>query len=243
MKPYHSIIVLLVIVCCAFIAGRHGYNCAEEDIVADMNQALELTLAKKQEGWITPDTITDYRSHLKIAALRQTSIIYYADDKNASLSSRKIVWRNKQGKGLAFQSYANCSFASVLALSDQRPTAIISILAMMWVMFSLYYFRKKKNVIVVGGMMMDCESHKFLTLKKEAIELTPMQKQLMKMFFDADNHQLGKWEICKELWPKKPDASDTLYTLIRRIRPILTKNGLIITTGRGKDYQLKSIPK
>ena len=81
----------------------------------------------------------------------------------------------------------------------------------------------------------------FLTLDNKEVSLTPMQRQLLTMFFQADNHQLSKQIIADALWPKKPDASDTLYTLIRRIRPILADNGLKITSGRGKDYQLTDI--
>lgn len=244
MKPYHSIIVLLIIIVSAFAAGQHGLSCAEDEIVADMNQALEKTLADKQEEWITPDTIIDYRSHLKIAALRRTSIIYYADERNENLRSRKMVWHNGHGKSLAFQSYANCSFASVLALSDQRPTMMLSILALLWTMFSVLYFRRQhKDTIIVGELVLNTETHQFRTLKKGPISLTPMQEQLMTMFFHSDNHQLSKQQICDALWPKKPDASDTLYTLIRRIRPILADNGLTITTERGKDYKLKASTK
>lgn len=240
MKPYHSIIVFLIIVGCAFAAGQHGYNGAKAEIVADMNQALEQTLAGKQEGWITPDTIADYRSHLKLAALKQTSIIYYAGERNNSLRSRKMVWHGN--RNLTFQGYANCSFASVFAMSDQRPTVWLSVVAMLWLAFSLVYFRRqRKGMIVLGGLMYDSEKRQFLTLKKEQIGLTPMQEHLLQMFFHADEHQLGKHEICDELWPKKPDASDTLYTLIRRIRPILSDNGLTISTERGKNYMLKTL--
>lgn len=242
MKPYHSIIVLLVIIFSAIAAGKHGYNCAEDYIVADMNQALQKTLAEKQEAWITPDTIADYRSHLKIAALRKSSIIYYADEKNENLRSRKQVWHNGQGRELAFQGYANCSFASIFAMSDQRPTVLLSLMAMLWTLFSVYYFRREHGgKIILGGLVLDTSTRRFLTLRNGQANLTPMQEQLMTMFFEAENHQLSKRQICDVLWPKKPDASDTLYTLIRRIRPVLADNGLTITTGRGKDYMLKAL--
>jgi DNA-binding SARP family transcriptional activator len=61
----------------------------------------------------------------------------------------------------------------------------------------------------------------------------------MMMFFSSDDHKLSKQEICDELWPKKPDASDTLYTLIKRIKPIIQiKGNLKIISERGKDYKL-----
>ncbi|UKI46476.1 MAG: helix-turn-helix domain-containing protein [Phocaeicola vulgatus] len=60
-----------------------------------------------------------------------------------------------------------------------------------------------------------------MTLHGEEIRLTPMQHALLEMFFTSDSHTLSKQEICDRLWPKKPDANDTLYTLIRRIKPII----------------------
>ena len=51
---------------------------------------------------------------------------------------------------------------------------------------------------------------------------------------------VGKQEICDRLWPKKPDASDTLYTLVRRIKPIIeAHSSLKIESDRGKSYSLK----
>ena len=71
------------------------------------------------------------------------------------------------------------------------------------------------------------------------IKLTPMQQQLMEMFFRSKTHSLLKSEICEALWPKKPDASDTLYTLIRRIKPIIEEHSnLKIESDRGKSYEL-----
>ena len=66
-----------------------------------------------------------------------------------------------------------------------------------------------------------------------------LQEKLLMMFFSSENHKLSKQEICDELWPKKPNASDTLYTLIKRIKPIIQMKGnLKIISVRGKDYKL-----
>lgn len=82
----------------------------------------------------------------------------------------------------------------------------------------------------------------FKTGGKE-VPLTPMQQRLMEMLYHADGHHLGKQQICSELWPKKPDATETLYTLIRRIKPVIARAGLTITTERGKGYRLTRISK
>lgn len=72
------------------------------------------------------------------------------------------------------------------------------------------------------------------------MKLTPMQHQLMMMFFQSPSHSLSKAEICEALWPKKPDATDTLYTLIRRLKPIIEQHSdLKIESDRSKSYRLE----
>ena len=84
------------------------------------------------------------------------------------------------------------------------------------------------------------DNEKFCTTTGEHIHLTPMQHTLLEMFLKSDNHTLTKQEICDRLWPKKPDANDTLYTLIRRIKPIIEANSnLKIESDRGKSYSLE----
>jgi DNA-binding SARP family transcriptional activator len=59
------------------------------------------------------------------------------------------------------------------------------------------------------------------------------------MFFLSPSHSLTKAEICDALWPKKPDASDTLYTLIRRLKPVVEQHSdLKIESDRSKSYHL-----
>lgn len=61
----------------------------------------------------------------------------------------------------------------------------------------------------------------------------------MEMLWLSPSHQLSKAEICDALWPKKPDASETLYTLIRRLKPIIEEHSdLKIESDRGKSYGL-----
>ena len=60
------------------------------------------------------------------------------------------------------------------------------------------------------------------------------------MFFQSPSHSLSKAEICEALWPKKPDASDTLYTLIRRLKPVIEQHSdLKIESDRSKSYRLE----
>lgn len=73
----------------------------------------------------------------------------------------------------------------------------------------------------------------------ESIRFTPMQHKLMQMFVNAEDHSLTKTEICEALWPKKDDASETLYTLIRRLKLVLEANSnMRIEADRGRAYRL-----
>ena len=73
-----------------------------------------------------------------------------------------------------------------------------------------------------------------------ATHLTPMQRQLMEMFVASGSHRLSKHEICDALWPKKDDASETLYALISRLKRELDKTSSFdIISDRGRAYILK----
>ena len=77
-----------------------------------------------------------------------------------------------------------------------------------------------------------------MSVQGHQIRLTPMQHELMEMFFHAENYTLSKQDICDRLWPKKSDASDTLYTLIRRVRPIIEANSDLKIESDKKSYSL-----
>ena len=39
MKPFYTVVVFVTLLSCSVWAGMHSYRCAEEEMVADMNQA------------------------------------------------------------------------------------------------------------------------------------------------------------------------------------------------------------
>ena len=91
-----------------------------------------------------------------------------------------------------------------------------------------------------GGLNYAESEGRFFDTEGQHVKLTPMQQQLMEMFFRSESHLLTKTEICEALWPKKEDASETLYTLIRRLKPIIEQHSdLKIEADRGKAYELK----
>lgn len=95
-------------------------------------------------------------------------------------------------------------------------------------------------VIKVGSLSFYQDSNIFLDNQRQEIYFTPMQLQLMKMFVESKNHKLSVEEICNTLWPGKEDARDTLYALIRRLKPIVEKTSNIrIMAEKGHYYVLK----
>ena len=105
-------------------------------------------------------------------------------------------------------------------------------------LFCLYQHRRLSALGLYGGLAL--HDGRFVNAKGIEVKLTPMQQQLMEMLWQSPSHKLSKTEICDALWPKKPDASETLYTLIRRLKPIIEEHSdLKIESDRGKSYGLK----
>jgi hypothetical protein len=97
MKPYHAVIVFVLIWGSAALSSLHSYQSCKTRMVQDMNQALALTLENHRQGALTPDTIREYRSHLKTAILRERSFIYYATDQPLyGLKSKKMAWHGNR---------------------------------------------------------------------------------------------------------------------------------------------------
>ena len=225
MKQQHLVIVLFIMIVASCATSLVSYHATERQVADDMSQALSSALAKQQSNVITQDTIQSFNSHLQIAELRGKATI--AVDTH----------------GREFKAYARCSEATIFSLSDQRPTMFLWIMTLLWATFCFY--RRRKDVMQFAGMLQYgglCYAEAdgaFYDVQGQRIKLTPMQQQLMEMFFRSDAHQLTKTEICDALWPKKPDASETLYTLIRRLRPIIEEHSdLKIESDRGKSYGL-----
>ena len=208
-----------------------SYQSAERRIDEDVNKALELTLAKMPCDVVSADTIRCYRNYLTIAELKDTACL-----------AMRVVRRGEEQE-TEMVAEANCDFMTVFMLSDQRASGALLFVGILWMMGSVWYMRRFKPEILVQGISyggITYANEKFLTAKGEKIHLTPMQHTLLEMFMCSETHSLSKQEICDRLWPKKPDASDTLYTLIKRVKPIIEANSnLKIESDRGKSYSLE----
>lgn len=242
MKPYTAIIVFLTLVLSSVFTSINSYNHTKKMIVNDMNHALALTLSEQQEAWITPDTIINYRKNLKIDVLRNESFVTYAlNNTPKTLCSKPMKWVRNNNRNIILQSYATCSLFTIYGLSNQRSAAFLLFLSLVWLAGSVYWLRKYSlGTLVLNSLIYSNNRQMFYNIKQMPIPFTPMQQQLMQLFVASADYKLSKQTICDALWPKKPDATETLYTLIRRIKPVLKKYaGLNIVTERGGDYRLE----
>ena len=225
MKQQYLVIVLFVLIVASCATSLGSYRATERLVADDMSQALSSALAQQQSDVITQDTIQSFNSNLQIAELRGKATIAV------------------DTKGREFKAYARCSEATIFSLSDQRLTAVLWSMTLLWAAFCFYRRRHEMlqmaGMLQYGGLCFAEAEGTFYDAKGQRIKLTPMQQQLLEMFFRSEAHQLTKTEICDALWPKKPDASETLYTLIRRLKPVVEQHSnLKIESDRGRAYEL-----
>ena len=219
MKQKYAVVVLFALIIASSMVSLSSYKATEELVTEDMNQALAKTLDEQQSDVISADTIQVFNSHLRMEALRGRAVL--AVDTKRGFCLRPQV-----------------STATILSLSDQRPAMVLWSMALLWGLFCMYRYQRSMTMGLYGGLAL--QDGLFINAKGCEVKLTPMQQQLMEMLWQSPTHQLSKAEICDALWPKKEDASETLYTLIRRLKPIIEEHSdLKIKSDRGKSYGLK----
>ena len=227
MKQKYLVLVLFGLIMASGATSFQSYRATERLVVDDMSQALALAMAELKSDVISADTIKVFNSHLQMDELRGHAIL-------------AVNTRQKD-----FKCEAKCSAATIFAMSDQRWASVLWMITIGWAAFCFYRHRRIVPLLVgvtqYGGLSYAESEGRFLNSHGEPLKLTPMQQQLMEMFFRSSTHSLSKSEICEALWPKKPDASETLYTLIRRIKPIIEEHSnLKVESDRGKAYELKA---
>ena len=216
MKQRYAVVVLFALIIASSMVSLTSYKATEELVTEDMNQALAKALDEQQSDVISADTIQVFNKHLQMEALRGRAVL--------AVDTRR-----------EFRPRPQVSTATILSLSDQRPAMVLWSMALLWGLFCIY--RCGMTLGLYGGLAL--QEGNFVDAKGCIIKLTPMQQQLMEMLWKSPSHKLSKAEICDALWPKKPDASETLYTLIRRLKPIIEEHSnLKIESDRGKAYGL-----
>ena len=218
MKQRYAVVVLFVLITASSMVSLTSYRATEQLVTDDMNQALAKALAEQQSDVISADTIQVFNSHLQIEGLRGNAVLTVETKRD-------------------FCPRPQVSTATILSLSDQRPAMVLWSMALLWGLFCMYWYRRSMTMGLYGGLVL--QEGRFVDAKGCELRLTPMQQQLMEMLWQSPSHKLSKTEICDALWPKKEDASETLYTLIRRLKPIIEQHSdLKIESDRGKAYGL-----
>ncbi len=243
MKSHHALIVLFTLLLSSCWATYRSYHATSQRVNEELDRALMLTMQQQESNVITQDTLRTFNSLLQIPELR---------------GKASLLVDVQAGQ---FKASAHCSEATIFGLSDQKPATLLWIVTGLWTLLICYRRQRSRDgteqLIPValsseylpgnalapntyGGLTYSETEHRFYSTTSHEVPLTPMQQQLMELFFASPSHTLTKTEICDALWPRKPDASDTLYTLIRRIRPIIEQHSdLCISSDRSRAYRLE----
>ena len=218
MKQQYAVIVLFALIVASTLTSLDSFRSTRRMVNEDMDRALAITMQEQQSDVISVDTIRVFNSHLQMEALRGQAVLT-VDTKNG------------------FSPRPQVSTATIISLSDQRPSMVLWSMVLLWGLFCLYQHRKRLSLGLYGGLAL--QEGRFIDAKGCEVKLTPMQQQLMELLWQSPSHQLSKAEICAALWPGKPDASETLYTLIKRLKPVVERHSsLRIASDRSKAYRL-----
>ena len=227
-------ILIFLLLCLTAMATSCGsYRKAERNIENDLKQALAKTINEKGMETMRQDSIRAYRSIARTEGEMMT--IAVGDEtlrrhlRNPQLGEMAFITYTvrceRGGWKVTFDTEAKCSAVMIWSLSDQRLSAWLSVMALLSLALS-FRGRRQSQPITMDSF--------------SATHLTPMQRQLMEMFVASGSHRLSKHEICDALWPKKDDASETLYALISRLKRELDKTSSFdIISDRGRAYILK----
>ena len=227
-------ILIFLLLCLTAMATSCGsYRMAERNIENDLKQALAKTINEKGMETMRQDSIRAYRSIARTEGEMMT--IAVGDEtlrrhlRNPQLGEMAFITYTvrceRGGWKVTFDTEAKCSAVMIWSLSDQRLSAWLAVMALLSLALS-FRGRRQSQPITMDSF--------------SATHLTPMQRQLMEMFVASGSHRLSKPEICDALWPKKDDASETLYALISRLKRELDKTSSFdIISDRGRAYILK----
>lgn len=232
MKPLHAFLVFLLLTLSSIAAGIDSLRRTNYHAQSVADQALQLTLRQCEADKIDADTIRVYRNLITLSAIQDTAYIAVSFDRTINQPILK--------------AHTGLTFRRLWHLSDQRASASLASLALLWLVISTVIISRRKKsqptYLQIGLLRYNPDNRRFSTEDSE-VHFTPLQHTLMELFLQAPDHRLLQKEICDTLWPKKPDASATLYTLLRRLRPILEKTAhLTLTCERGQAYQLTQKP-
>lgn len=253
MSPRIAVLMCSLLMLASVVVGIDSLYRTRYDARHEVEQALAQTLRSCRNDEITADTIRVFRRNIIQAEVRDAAYL-------------ALEWRDDVHREPVMVAHTGLTVWTLWQLSDQRASGVLASLAALWLMLGLWLKWRRTpalamqpcsavansdvsavmgtdrpaDTLLLGRLQFDAQRGRFFADGRE-LRFTPMQRQLMELFFRAPGHQMEKAEICEHLWPRKPDASDTLYTLIRRIKPIIESHSdLHIECERGRSYALRT---
>lgn len=264
----YSILLFISLLAASLFCGYNSVQRTEAAVHADLNQALRKLLEEKGHLIAQRDTIkacqtlaaqtnehltvnvadATFRQLLTLEALRPKAYIVYAlkekngDESEKMLRSDTFRLQVSPDASLSFRAYAGIDYSTLFHLTDLRLSFVLSVLAFMSLTTGLSSNRRRERLQQNdswGGLYYEPVAKRFVTSSAETVHFTPMQQQLMQLFYMAPGHRLSQTEICDALWPKKDNAAESLYTLMRRLRKTLAEHSrLRIEADRNKGYEV-----
>lgn len=250
MKPIVAIFIYFSLMIPSLLLGFGKYAETKESIREDVNQALAKTILHTDCSQITADTLKTYRSNLKTEPLKHTSYLSLCTDEPSKITLCSDTMNFRSGnERLYIRAYPNCSNAVIFGISNQTIPSVLFAISIAWSIFSWVHLHRKKEsilkeqtetqVISFGNLSYATSTNLFYSGKGEIVYFTPMQLALMKLLILSKNHRLSIEEICHNLWPKKENGRESLYSLIRRLKPIVESNSNVrISIEKGGYYAL-----
>ena len=255
-------VIIFVLLCAMAIgSGYNSYYTTARMIERDMRQALERTVDERGIGAMRQDSIRAWRVMAKDGDATVTITVADATFRrhlhNGALRDRAFlaytVGRKDGGWTVRVDTHTGCTAGMIWSLSDQRLSLLLSLMATLCLATSLLRNRRGRvraaagahegdgveEAAWFGGLRYDGGRQGYVCRDGALVRLTPMQTRLMGMFLATESHRLTKEEICAALWPKKDDASETLYAMIHRLKRELGRHSsLHIRSDRGRAYWL-----
>lgn len=258
----YILLVPLVLMIATFISCCFSYSYAKECITNELNDAMLAVVNENGELWTQPDTIAALRhihkttqkplifqasdTYFKNTALKGNAYITVAliDPKKsipkirenyiASDSIMIVPQRSIDGLAIQIQGFADCSMASIFAVSDKSLPGILFTLSMLSMASIIIWRRRSREYAGTSLLATPPAIPSF-----DGILLTPMQRQFTQMLAQAPEMRVNKKTLCEALWGNKSNAEESLYTLVRRTKNALANTNMEILCNRGESYELR----
>lgn len=257
-------LIPLVLMLASTVSCAFSYGHAKNMLADELNQSIAAFASENAESLTSADTIAALRqmhASMEHPVIRHgadlphlcdalASGAYYslalveagqsqAPSIDAAITCDSILLVPKsapEGYAVRLQGYADCSMAAVFSVSDQTLPMVLMLLSL--ASLGVVIPKRRQPELQAAPVAVTVAEPKSAL---DGIKLTPMQRKLITMLMDAPEHRVGKYEICSALWGDKPNAEESLYTLVRRTKAALAQTGIEICCNRGESYELHNV--